>query len=132
MRASIPPWVKPPTVTFRPSQLASAALQTLVEAGIGSAPVLNHEDNLLGVMFRGGGRPWPSDQLASVAEVMQREGPAISPSSSLERVRALFEAHPDDLIPVVDENNLLLGVIYREDVFQSGNVAVTHRKTPSW
>jgi CBS domain-containing protein len=130
-KQSAPRWVVKPDLLLKPGLLASEALHQMAQLGVRCAPVINGSEKLLGIFCRDDSRSWSPDQLALVADVMKREVFALSPTSTLERIQAIFQEIPDSLIPMVDDDNRLVGVVYRMALNHSGAVAVTHLKTPS-
>ena len=88
-----------------------------LKTGHSNFPVINGENKLLGLVT-----PMSVTGLSSnmpISEVMETEMLTANPQSLVSHISRLLVWENTDLIPVVDDDNLLMGVVNRQDIIQA-------------
>lgn len=108
-------------VTVGPATPVDEAAEVLLAFRFTAVPVVDLDDRLVGILseadlmsgpLRGGRRT----RARSVGEAMTREVEALGPDEPLTRARALLSGRGFRVVPVVDDDDLLVGVISRSDL----------------
>jgi CBS domain-containing protein len=135
-----------PVTTLRPDEKVEHAADVLAARHVGALPVVDDQGRLLGMLrdddliasearvhvptfinFLGLGVPFPGEMKhlekelkkiagATVRDVMQTDPPIIRPHESLEDVATLMHEHGVNSVPVVDDDNRVVGIVARADV----------------
>jgi CBS domain-containing protein len=132
--------------TLRPDEKVEVAADVLAEKSIGALPVVDADGRLLGILrdddliasearvhvptfinFLGLGMAFPGEMKhlehelkkiagATVAEVMQTDPPTVKPDATLEDVATIMHDRGVNSLPVVDDDNLVVGIVARADI----------------
>ena len=135
-----------PVSTLAPAVKVEAAADVLAEKNIGSLPVVDAENKLLGILrdddliasearvhvptfinFLGLGMAFPGEMKhlekelkkiagATVADVMQTDPPTVTPDATLEDVATIMHDRGVNSLPVVDAHNVVVGIVARADI----------------
>jgi CBS domain-containing protein len=135
-----------PVVTLRAAEKVEHAADVLAEKNVSSLPVVDENGRLLGslrdddliasearvhvptfINFLGLGMPFPGEMKhlerelkkiagATVGDVMQTDPPTIKADATLEDVATLMHDRGVNSVPVVDDANVVVGIVARADV----------------
>jgi CBS domain-containing protein len=133
-------------VTLRPDQSVEEAADLLAQRAIGAAPVVDDAGKVVGLLrdedllvsearvhvptaisFLGAEFVLPGDMhrfkdelekaaAGTVADVMTTEYPTVAADGTLEDVATLMHGHDVNHVPVVDEQDHVIGIVARGDV----------------
>ena len=111
-------------ITFSPDMGVLKAIQTLVEAGISGAPVVDSHGNVVGVLSQKDclrvalDASYHGEWGGRVSEYMSKEVTAIEVDTSILEVAQMFMQSEYRRYPVMDQNRLV-GQISRHDVLRA-------------
>ena len=111
-------------ITFSPDMGVLKAIQTLVEAGISGAPVVDSHGNVVGVLSQKDclrvalDASYHGEWGGRVSEYMSKEVTAIEVDTSILEVAQMFMESEYRRYPVMDQNRLV-GQISRHDVLRA-------------
>jgi CBS domain-containing protein len=135
-----------PVVTLRAAEKIEHAADVLAEKKVSSLPVVDENGRLLGslrdddliasearvhvptfINFLGLGMAFPGEMKhlerelkkiagATVGDVMQTDPPTVKADDTLEDVATLMHDHGVNSVPVVDDDNKVVGIVARADV----------------
>ena len=135
-----------PVSTLAPDVKVEAAADVLAAKNVGSLPVVDADNRLLGILrdddliasearvhvptfinFLGLGMAFPGEMKhlehelkkiagATVADVMQADPPTIAPDATLEDVATIMHDQGVNSLPVVDADNAVVGIVARADI----------------
>ena len=138
-----------PAITLQPEATVEEAVGLLAERGIGGAPVVDDEGQLVGLLdnddliisearlhapttieILGAYIPLPGDLKRfndevrqalgrTVAEVMDTDPPRIGDAATVEDAATLFHDRGVSRLPVVDADNRVIGVVSRGDLIKA-------------
>lgn len=118
-------------VAVAPGTRVNDAWQTLAEAGVSQAPVVNEQGRVIGLLLQADmapldllPEPGAIEQAIALArrpvsEVMVSPVPAVAADTALRRVAGVLVATGLPGLPVTDEAGLLLGFIARSDILRA-------------
>lgn len=104
-------------VTLAAHALVGDALTMMKEYGIGGIPVVNPNNELVGIVTNRDLR-FERDLMRPVAEVMTHKVITISEFTSFEQAEAILKEHKIEKLPVVDKQNKLIGLITYKDILK--------------
>jgi len=104
-------------VTLMEHALVGDALAMMKEYGIGGIPVINGNNELVGIVTNRDLR-FERDHMRPVTEVMTRTVITISEFTDFEQAEAILQKHKIEKLPVVDKNNKLIGLITYKDILK--------------
>ncbi len=110
----------PRVITLMPDTPAEAAIETLVDARISGAPVVDEEGRLLGVLTEYHLlkiASFPSLQEQTVGELMTKVVWVIGPDADLTSAAELLAKHRIRRLPVVDHGRVV-GIVSRRDIIR--------------
>ena len=135
-----------PVATLGPDEKVEHAADVLAEKGVGALPVVDDRGRLLGILrdddliasearvhvptfinFLGLGMAFPGEMKhlekelkkiagATVRDVMQTEPPTVTPDQTLEDAATLMHESGVNSVPVVDADNVVVGIVARADI----------------
>jgi CBS domain-containing protein len=138
-----------PAITLQPDATVEEAVGLLAERGIGGAPVVNGDEQLVGLLddddliisearlhapttieILGAYIPLPGDLKRfndevrqalgrTVAEVMDTDPPSIGDAATVEDAATLFHDRGVSRLPVIDADNRVIGVVSRGDLIKA-------------
>ncbi|MET0190699.1 MAG: CBS domain-containing protein [Pseudonocardia sediminis] len=108
-------------VTVNPETPVDEAAEVILAFRFTAVPVVDIDDRLVGILSEAdlmsgplhGGR---RTRARSVGEAMTRDVEALGPDEPLTRARSLLSGRGFRVVPVVDDDDLLVGVISRSDL----------------
>ncbi len=112
-------------VIFSPEESIFEAIQHLLNSGLTGGPVVDSEQKLLGFLSeqdclaKGLEASYYCERIAQVAELMRRDVLTVSPELSIIELAQQMQQNKPKVYPVVDEDDVLLGVITRRDVLRA-------------
>ena len=108
-------------VTLTPDETLAKALDLMRTYKIGGIPVVNDENKLVGILTNRDLRF--EDRLSRlVKEIMTRENLITAPQgTNLDQAREILQRYKIEKLPVVDENNVLMGLITYKDIMKVEN-----------
>lgn len=112
-------------ITFKPDTNVLSAIHTLLTNNISGAPVVDDDDNLVGVLsekdcLRTVLESSYHDEVGElVSELMSKEVETIHVEASIFDVAAKFMESRFRRFPVVDQDGLLVGQVSRRDVLRA-------------
>lgn len=102
------------------------ALENLNQGGLGCVCILDQHGRLLGILTDGDVRRLVCTRrldLDVVVDMVMKPGPLhVTPGQSAAQVLDLMESKAITVLPVVDEDNVLLGMVHMHDVLGQGRV----------
>ena len=108
-------------VTLTPEQSLSDALNMMRTYSIGGIPVVNKEQKLVGILTNRDLR-FEKNLGRLVSEVMTSENLITAPEgTTLEQAQDILQRHKIEKLPVVDDNNVLMGLITYKDIMKVEN-----------
>lgn len=120
------------TITLHDTATVMEAWQTLVQQGVGQAPVLNAEERLVGLLCRSDllhpdrlpaldSHPlvWQALLAQHVSSVMWSPVPSVAPDTDIRRVAGVLLDTGLPGLPVVDEPGLVIGFVARSDILRA-------------
>lgn len=136
-------WMTSPVLTISPTASISSAHQIMKENGVRRLPVVDH-DRLVGIITIGDVREAsPSDATTlsiwelnylwaqlTVERVMTRKTLTIRADSPLLDAAQIMLDHKVSGLPVVDENDRLVGILTESDIFRMLVKSRTQASTP--
>lgn len=103
-------------VTIHPDATVGDALNMMKEYRIGGIPVVNKENILIGIVTNRDLR-FQENMRTPIKEVMTSKGIiTTSQSIDLEKATEILKQHKIEKLPVVDENNKLIGLLTYKDI----------------
>lgn len=118
-------------ITIAETATALQAWQTLIQHGVGQAPVVNQDSILVGLVSRadllrpehlpivGNVQVWRTLLAQSVADLMRTPVPSAAPDADIRRVASVLLDHGLSGLAVVDEQGLVTGFISRSDILRA-------------
>ncbi len=105
-------------VTIRKNNTVQDAKNIMKEYGIGGIPVIDNSDALVGIVTNRDLR-FEKDNSKKIAEVMTSENlVTVSEGTSLQEAEAILQDNKIEKLPVVDEDNKLVGLITYRDIIK--------------
>lgn len=103
-------------VTIHPDATVGDALAMMKEYRIGGIPVVNNENILIGIVTNRDLR-FQENMRTPIRDVMTSKGIiTTSQSIDLEKATEILKQHKIEKLPVVDENNKLIGLLTYKDI----------------
>ncbi|MEW5845361.1 MAG: IMP dehydrogenase [Bacteroidota bacterium] len=103
-------------VTIHPDATVGDALAMMKEYRIGGIPVVNSENTLIGIVTNRDLR-FQENMRTPIKDVMTSKGIiTTSQSIDLEKATEILKQHKIEKLPVVDENNKLIGLLTYKDI----------------
>jgi len=103
-------------VTIHPDANVGDALAMMKEYRIGGIPVVNNENTLIGIVTNRDLR-FQENMRTPIRDVMTSKGIiTTSQSIDLEKATEILKQHKIEKLPVVDENNKLIGLLTYKDI----------------
>ncbi|CAM2010182.1 CBS domain-containing protein [Acanthopleuribacter pedis] len=115
-------------VTLSPETMLEQATRTLLENQVSNAPVVNNDNNrriLVGFISERDCLEYLANEIffanpdQTVATVMKRHPVCVSPHTDVFTLASIFTQHNYRQLPVVAEDNELVGIVSRRDVLQA-------------
>ena len=105
-------------VILRLGAIVQDALKLMAENKIGGIPVVDDQDNLVGIVTNRDLR-FEKDMMKPVSEVMTSEGLIkAEEGTDLAAAEQILQAHKIEKLPVVDADNKLVGLITYKDIIK--------------
>ncbi|TSA28696.1 MAG: IMP dehydrogenase [Bacteroidetes bacterium] len=104
-------------VTLFNNALVGDALAMMKEHSIGGIPVINENQDLVGIVTNRDLR-FERNLMRPVAEVMTHEVISITEFTDFEKAEAILQQHKIEKLPVIDKNNKLVGLITYKDIIK--------------
>ncbi|WP_306640461.1 IMP dehydrogenase [Sanyastnella coralliicola] len=105
-------------VTVHESAVVGDALQLMAENKIGGIPVTNKEGKLVGIVTNRDLR-FEKEMSRPIKEVMTSENLVIAQEGTdLSKAESILQNHKIEKLPVVDDNNTLVGLITYKDIIK--------------
>ncbi len=105
-------------ITITKDLLVGDALGIMKKYSIGGIPVVDAADRLIGILTNRDLR-FESNLNKAVSEVMTTENLVTAPAgTNLEQARKILQNHKIEKLPVVDDNNKLIGLITFKDIMK--------------
>jgi IMP dehydrogenase len=104
-------------VTLHNSALVGDALAMMKEHSIGGIPVVNDNEELVGIVTNRDLR-FEREMARPVAEVMTHKVITITEFMDFEKAEQILQEHKIEKLPVVDRNNRLVGLITYKDIIK--------------
>ncbi len=103
-------------ITIQPNATVGDALNLMQEYHIGGIPVVDKENKLIGIVTNRDLR-FQKAMRRPIKEVMTSEGLiTTSKSIDLDKAASILQKHKIEKLPVVDENNKLIGLLTYKDI----------------
>lgn len=102
-------------VTITPSQTVGDAQRMMHENHIGGIPVVDNEGKLVGIVTNRDLR-FQTDESLPIAEVMTKENIVTTKNPDLSEASQILLRHKIEKLPVVDNDNKLVGLITYRDI----------------
>lgn len=126
MDAPISEVMNPCTISIRQDSSCKAALETFLRAHIASLPVVDSENRVVGIMSETD-MMTPASLFQRVTDVFTRNVVTVHGDSPISKIIRLFSSKGLRYVPVVDENDRLIGVVGRRDILAYYDKAVGSR-----
>ncbi len=108
-------------VTLYPEATVAEALDLMRKNSIGGIPITNQNGLLVGILTNRDLR-FETDKSRLVSELMTTGRLVTAPlGTTLEQARDILQRHKIEKLPVVDDNNLLVGLITYKDIMKGVN-----------
>ena len=108
-------------VTLSKSALVSDALTLMKQHKIGGIPIIDDAHRLQGILTNRDLR-FETNLQRPVTEIMTSENLVTAPlGTTLEQAKAILQRHKIEKLPVVDDNNILVGLITFKDIVKVEN-----------
>ena len=108
-------------VTLTPDQSLADALDMMRTYSIGGIPVVNSKNELVGILTNRDLR-FEKDTSRLVKDVMTKEKLITAPEgTTLEQAQDILQRHKIEKLPVVDDHNILMGLITYKDIMKVEN-----------
>lgn len=105
-------------VTVNEGAIVGDALQLMAENKIGGIPVVNEEGKLAGIVTNRDLR-FEKDMARPIKEVMTSENLVVAKEGTdLKKAESILQNHKIEKLPVVDEENYLVGLITYKDIIK--------------
>ncbi len=105
-------------ITIKYDALVGDALRLMAENHIGGIPVVDEQNYLIGIVTNRDLR-FQDDNKRPIAEVMTSENLiTVSPAITIPQATEILSKHRIEKLPVVDENNKLVGLITYRDIMK--------------
>jgi IMP dehydrogenase len=103
-------------ITIGPEGTVGDALNIMAEFKIGGIPVVDNNFKLIGIVTNRDLR-FQEHSKRPIKEIMTKDNiVTTTPSTDLEKAAAILQKHRIEKLPVVDENNKLIGLITYKDI----------------
>jgi len=103
-------------VTINPDKNVEDALNIMAEYKIGGIPVVNGENNLVGIVTNRDLR-FELNMQKPIHEIMTSENLVTTDESTdLEKAAGILQHHKIEKLPVIDKNNKLIGLVTYKDI----------------
>ncbi len=105
-------------VTLSENATVGDALKLMEQFKIGGIPIVNTENKLIGILTNRDLR-FETDKRRPVYEVMTKENLVTAPAgTNLNQARDILQGYKIEKLPVVDNNNTLVGLITYKDIMK--------------
>lgn len=105
-------------ITIKYDALVGDALRLMAENHIGGIPVVDEQNYLIGIVTNRDLR-FQDDHKRPIAEVMTSENLiTVSPNITIPQATEVLSKHRIEKLPVIDENNKLVGLITYRDIMK--------------
>ena len=105
-------------VTLSENATVGDALKLMEQFKIGGIPIVNAENKLIGILTNRDLR-FETDKRRPVYEVMTKEHLVTAPAgTNLNQARDILQGYKIEKLPVVDDNNTLVGLITYKDIMK--------------
>lgn len=118
-RATIEPLISGEALRLECDLEVSAALLHMAREGVTSAPVVDDNNVLVGMVFSTALAKLPQNAGYEVEDAMQGSFLALDSCASLDETARLLATHRLDRAPVVSERGVLVGVVHGVDVLRA-------------
>ena len=105
-------------ITLEESAMIGDALKIMKENRIGGIPIINKDKNLIGILTNRDLR-FTKDMNLTVSSIMTK-APLITAKegTTLKQAEVILEKHKIEKLPIVNENNILTGLITYKDILR--------------
>ncbi|NLK81492.1 MAG: IMP dehydrogenase [Bacteroidales bacterium] len=108
-------------ITIEPTANAKKALDIMQEFKIGGIPVVDANKKLLGIVTNRDLR-FELNMQKSIADIMTKENLiTISQDVDVTKAASILQKYKIEKLPVVDANNILVGLLTYKDIFKAAN-----------
>ena len=106
-------------VTARPDQTVQAVDDMMAREGVNGAPVVNEDDEVLGIISGTDIRPYLEvGEQDDVAEAMTEEVVTATEDTSAREALELMYEHKIERVPIVDDDDRLVGLLTMQGILQ--------------
>ncbi len=108
-------------ITIKPTATAADAFAIMKEFKIGGIPVVDDNKKLLGIVTNRDLR-FETNQKKSISDIMTSENLiTIKQGEDVAQAAGILQKHKIEKLPVVDENNVLVGLLTYKDIFKAAD-----------
>ncbi|MBP1932347.1 IMP dehydrogenase [Ammoniphilus resinae] len=102
--------------SLRPEEQVNRAEEIMAKYRISGVPIVDHEDHLVGIITNRDMR-FVHDFSIPISEVMTKDNLVTAPvGTTLKEAETILQKHKIEKLPLVDENNILKGLITIKDI----------------
>lgn len=105
-------------ITLNETAIVGDALSLMKENKIGGIPVVNADKKLVGIVTNRDLR-FEKDMTKAIAQVMTKENLITTKGKDLKNAEQILQENKIEKLPVIDENNTLIGLITYKDIIKS-------------
>ena len=122
-------------VTLKKGATVGDAQALMRKHSIGGIPIIDEENHLIGILTNRDLR-FEADYNLSVLDLMTTKNLVTAPAgTTLEQAKQILQKHKIEKLPVVDDNNILVGLITYKDIMKvqdyPNSVSYTHLTLPT-
>lgn len=104
-------------ITLASDALVSDARRLMAEYGIGGIPVVAHDNTLVGILTNRDLR-FEKDMNKAISDIMTTEVITTNEFANFVKAEGILQKHKIEKLPVVDEDNKLIGLITFRDIIK--------------
>lgn len=114
-------------ITLPPTALVQTAKQKMNQYKIGGIPIINESHELLGIITNRDLR-FEDDNLKSIQDLMTKDNLiTVKEKTTLLEAKSILQQHRIEKLPVVDNDNKLIGLITFRDILKQSNKPKSNR-----